>query len=248
MGLFDIFRVGKIKAENEALKQKLQDLHADEYWQVKEHLDRMNSEIADNNITLSKQHEKEESKFKTEIDKLTVALSESTSASDKEQLHTRILDLQKQLSDIIIKKDEIVNLQNGKAGNVYIISNLGSFGQDVFKIGMTRRLDPQDRVNELGSASVPFKFDVHSFIFSEDAVGLEKKLHETLNEKRLNKVNMRKEFFKIDITELEKLVSSIDPTAEFNSTMLAEEYRQSVDMQVPYEPIYSIEEFEEDEE
>ena len=456
MGLFDIFRVGKIKAENEALKQKLQDLHADEYWQVKEHLDRMNSEIAGNNITLSKQHddlstlseqsqklekqvtsqrnkiarskelyqsieyaldtflvsdvsynncrlnphdkedleelvpsvilklhcmdvkdlrkayrenakqidrlmdlyearyttkanksiyslmvialkaelqnvlynlkydkldssienirsisskylkiagegnqsiagtltkfigeleylfinavkieynyyvrkeqakqeqlalkeqmrqeaeerkaleaerkkvEKEESKFKTEIDKLTVALSESTSASDKEQLHTRILDLQKQLSDIIIKKDEIVNLQNGKAGNVYIISNLGSFGQDVFKIGMTRRLDPQDRVNELGSASVPFKFDVHSFIFSEDAVGLEKKLHETLNEKRLNKVNMRKEFFKIDITELEKLVSSIDPTAEFNSTMLAEEYRQSVDMQVPYEPI-----------
>ena len=195
-----------------------------------------------------KKVEKEESKFKTEIDKLTVALSESTSASDKEQLHTRILDLQKQLSDIIIKKDEIVNLQNGKAGNVYIISNLGSFGQDVFKIGMTRRLDPQDRVNELGSASVPFKFDVHSFIFSEVAVGLEKKLHETLNEKRLNKVNMRKEFFKIDITELEKLVSSIDPTAEFNSTMLAEEYRQSVDMQVPYEPIYSIEEFEEDEE
>ena len=194
-----------------------------------------------------KKIEKEESKFKTEIDKLTNALSETASDSDKEQLHARILDLQKQLSDVIIKKDEIVTLQNGKAGNVYIISNLGSFGQNVFKIGMTRRLDPQDRVNELGSASVPFKFDVHSFIFSEDAVGLEKKLHEMLNDKRLNKINMRKEFFKIEINELEKIVSDIDPTAEFNSTMLAEEYRQTMDMQVPYEPLYSSEESDEDE-
>lgn len=194
-----------------------------------------------------KKVEKEESKFKAEIDKLTTALSESTSEQDKEQLQARILDLQKQLTEVIVKKDEIVNLQNGKAGNVYIISNLGSFGEDVFKIGMTRRLDPQDRINELGSASVPFKFDVHSFIFSEDAVGLEKKLHDMLNENRLNKINMRKEFFKIPIDELEKLVSSIDPTAEFNSTMLAEEYRRSADMQVPYEPIYSSDEPEEDE-
>ena len=178
---------------------------------------------------------------------MTTALSESTSEQDKEQLQARILDLQKQLTEVIVKKDEIVNLQNGKAGNIYIISNLGSFGEDVFKIGMTRRLDPQDRINELGSASVPFKFDVHSFIFSEDAVGLEKKLHDMLNENRLNKINMRKEFFKIPIDELEKLVSSIDPTAEFNSTMLAEEYRRSADMQVPYEPIYSSDEPEEDE-
>lgn len=83
---------------------------------------------------------------------------------------------------------------NGKAGNVYIISNLGSFGEDVFKIGMTRRMNPQDRVDELGSASVPFKFDVHSFIFSDDAVALENKMHTMLNDKRVNKVNMRKEF------------------------------------------------------
>ena len=134
------------------------------------------------------------------------------------------------LIPVVVKKEEITNLQNGKAGNVYIISNLGSFGKDVFKIGMTRRLDPQDRVNELGSASVPFKFDVHSFIFSEDAVGLEKKLHDTLNDKRLNKVNLRKEFFKVDISELEELVSTIDPTAEFNTTMLAEEFHQSEEL------------------
>lgn len=102
--------------------------------------------------------------------------------------------MQAKLADVTIKKDNIVQLQNGKAGNVYIISNLGSFGENVFKVGMTRRIDPQDRVNELGNASVPFKFDVHSFIFSEDAVGLESKLHSILNDKRVNKVNMRKEF------------------------------------------------------
>ena len=136
--------------------------------------------------------------------------------------------MQAQLSDVVIKKDEIINLQNGKAGNVYIISNLGSFGANIFKIGMTRRIDPQERVNELGSASVPFKFDVHSFIFSEDAVNLENKLHQALNNKRVNKVNLRKEFFYCNIDELEELVYSIDPTAEFNKTMLAEEYNQSL--------------------
>lgn len=152
----------------------------------------------------------------------------SAKDTEVEMLKSRILELQSQLSDVIIKKEEISNLANGRAGNVYIISNLGSFGDDVFKIGMTRRLDPQDRVNELGSASVPFKFDVHSFIFSDDAVGLENKLHTILNDKRVNKVNLRKEFFKIPIDDLEKLVYEIEPTAEFNKTMLAEEYRQSL--------------------
>ena len=93
---------------------------------------------------------------------------------------------------------------------------------------MTRRLDPQERINELGSASVPFKFDVHSFIFSEDAVSLEKRLHQELNDKRVNKVNLRKEFFNSTIDELEELVNKIDPTAEFNKTMIAEEYFQSL--------------------
>ena len=135
--------------------------------------------------------------------------------------------MEKQLSDVTLKKEEISNLQNGKAGNVYIISNLGSFGRNIFKIGMTRRLDPQDRVNELGSASVPFKFDVHSFIFSDDAVALENKLHQLLNEKRVNKVNLRKEFFYTSVKELEQIVADIDPTAEFKKTMVAEEFRQS---------------------
>ncbi len=115
-----------------------------------------------------------------------------------------------------------------------MISNLGAFGEDVFKVGMTRRLDPQERIDELGSASVPFRFDVHSFIFSEDAVSLETKLHQVLNEKRLNKVNRHKEFFKVSLEELEKLVHDTDPTAAFNMTMAAEEYRQSLSSDAVY--------------
>ena len=176
--------------------------------------------------TERKKVEKEESKYKSEIEKLKEQLV-NAQASELDKLNARILELQKQLSDVIVKKEEISNLANGKAGNVYIISNLGSFGENIFKIGMTRRLNPQDRVNELGDASVPFRFDVHSFIFSDDAVGLESKLHNILNEKRVNKVNLRKEFFYTTVDELETLVSEIDSTAEFNKTMLAEEFRQS---------------------
>ena len=100
-------------------------------------------------------------------------------------------------------------------------------GNKMFKIGMTRRLDPQERVNEIGSASVPFKIDVHSFIFSENAVELEKTLRKRLNDKRVNKVNLRKEFFYSTVGELEELVNELDPTAVFNKTMLAKEYNRT---------------------
>lgn len=110
---------------------------------------------------------------------------------------------------------------------------------------MTRRLDPQDRINELGSASVPFKFDVHSFIFSDDAVGLENKLHTILNDKRVNKVNLRKEFFYTTIDELEQLVNEIEPTAEFNKTMVAEEFRQSQSGEI-YSKIENFDETDDD--
>ena len=113
---------------------------------------------------------------------------------------------------------------------------------------MTRRADPQERVNELGDASVPFRFDVHSFIFSDDAVELENKLHTTLNEKRVNKVNRRKEFFRISLDELEELVTSIDPTAEFNKTMAAEEFRQSISTDEVYSSDYITDSSEDDEE
>lgn len=193
--------------------------------------------------------EKEEAKFKEQISDLQ---NKITSAADEEMqaLRERLLELEAQLAGVVLKKDEIINLQNGKAGNVYIISNLGSFGENVFKIGMTRRSNPQERIDELGSASVPFGFDVHSFIFSEDAVELENELHKRLNDKRVNKVNMRKEFFRTDLDELERLTHEISPTAEFRRTMAAEEYRRSLSADRVYEaPVSSNEtdEVEDDE-
>lgn len=174
-----------------------------------------------------KQIEKEESKFTDQIEQLKAQM-EAAGKEKAEMFEARIAELQMQLANVAEQKEKIANLQNGKAGNVYVISNLGSFGDEVFKIGMTRRLDPQDRVDELGSASVPFPFDVHSMIFSDDAVSLETELHHILNDKRVNKVNLRKEFFRVSLDELEALVGRIAPTAEFKRTMLAEQYRQSL--------------------
>ena len=105
------------------------------------------------------------------------------------------------------------------------------FGENVFKIGMTRRLDPQDRIDELSNASVPFKFDVHSFIFSEDAVSLENTLHQRLDSQRVNKITTRKEFFRCNIDDLEKLVYEIQPSASFIKTMLAEQYRMTLQIE-----------------
>lgn len=179
-----------------------------------------------------KKIEKEESKYNNEIAQLSEKVQ---STADEEQIKVllqRIEELKAQIEDVKKKKSDIINLQNGKAGYVYVISNLGSFGEDVFKIGMTRRIDPMDRVKELGDASVPFEFDVHSFIFSNDAPTLENTLHKELNDRRVNKVNLRKEFFRASIDEIESIVLKNFPTAEFKRTMLAEQYRQSLSTSV----------------
>lgn len=185
-----------------------------------------------------KKIEAEELKYLNEIDKVKLQMQEA-SEEEQESYKRRILELEALLSDVAVKKADIVKLQNGKAGNIYVISNLGSFGENVFKIGMTRRIEPQDRVDELGSASVPFRFDVHSFIFSENAVELENQLHKRLNDQRVNKVNLRKEFFYSTVDKLENLVTEIEPTAEFNKTMLAEDFRQSQSSDVVYTSDYT---------
>ena len=175
-----------------------------------------------------KKIEKEESKYLSEIENISEQLKNTNEDSKIRQLEERLKELTTQLNAVIDKKEEIIKLSTGKAGNVYIISNLGSFGDNVFKIGMTRRLNPIERINELGSASVPFSFDVHCFIFSDDAVGLENTLHKTLNNKRVNKINLRKEFFNVSVDELEEIVYKVQPSAEFNKTLLAEQYHQSL--------------------
>lgn len=171
---------------------------------------------------------REETKFKAELNRTNEMLLMETDDTKLNQLKERILELEEQMNSIEERKESIATLANGKAGYVYIISNVGSFGNEIFKIGMTRRLEPQDRIDELGSASVPFRFDIHAFIFSEDAVGLEKKLHQQLSDSRVNKVNFRKEFFRTSLDHLEQLVEDYDPTAEFNETILALEYKQTL--------------------
>lgn len=177
-----------------------------------------------------KKVEKEESKYKSEITNTEELLANCDDDEKTKKLLARIEELKCLLNKVEEKKEEIINRQNGKAGYVYVISNLGSFGDNRFKVGMTRRLEPMDRVKELGDASVPFAFDVHSFIFSEDAVDLETELHHRLDKNRTNKLNLRKEFFDISLDELEKLVGEICPTAEFKRTMLAIEYRKGLEM------------------
>lgn len=193
--------------------------------------------------TEKKKIEAEESKYQSEIERVQRQLS-AAAGQEADMLKSRILELEAMLSDVRVKKDDVLRLQNGRAGTVYVISNLGSFGENVFKIGMTRRLTPQERIDELGSASVPFNFDVHSFIFSQDAVALEGQLHQRLNNQRVNKVNLRKEFFYSSVDELEALVTEIDPSAEFTRTMAAEDFRQS---QSTDEVYFSIETGEDDE-
>lgn len=192
-----------------------------------------------------KQIEAEESKYEKELQRITEKMQAANDA-ELEKLRMQLEKVQFQLNSVQDKKDEIVRLQNGKAGTVYVISNIGSFGEDVFKVGMTRRLEPMDRVKELGDASVPFPFDVHSFIFSEDAVSLETKLHHELHNKRVNKINLRKEFFRVSLDELQALVEECDPSAAFNRTALAEQFRQSLSIDEIPENV-SAEDFEEEE-
>jgi len=190
----------------------------------------------------------EEAKYKNEMERLQEALA-SAPPEKQEEVQARMQEVQAQMAEMVVEKEKISALAKGKAGTVYIISNLGAFGDNVFKIGMTRRFEPQDRIDELGSASVPFEFDVHCFIFSNDAVALEGALHERLNSSRVNKVNKRKEFFVTDVDALGSLVQEIEPTAVFNKTMVAEEFHASQGNVEYSEPVLSsdIEDEEADE-
>lgn len=132
--------------------------------------------------------------------------------------------------------------QNGKAGYVYVISNIGAFGEGIYKIGMTRRLEPMERVDELGDASVPFWFDVHAMVFSDNAPALEAKLHERFAAGRLNKVNGRKEFFRADIAEIESIIrANYDAVVEVTHEAAAEQYRESLRMAMPKPEIQQAE-------
>ena len=175
--------------------------------------------------------EKEEKHFEQAIEKMKQQLEEANE-NQQEKLIAKLKELEAQLEETKKNKEDVLyRVQNTRAGYVYIISNIGSFGENVYKIGMTRRLEPMDRVKELGDASVPFTFDVHGMIFSEDAPALENALHKAFADYKVNKVNDRKEFFKVDLKAIEEVVKkNHNKTVEFTKLAEAEEYRKSIRM------------------
>ncbi len=165
---------------------------------------------------------------------LRKAKEEAYSESEEAEHLSKIAELERRLAEAEANRERAISrAQMTRSGHVYVISNVGSFGQDVFKVGMSRRLDPMERVKELGDASVPFPFDVHAMIFTEDAPGFEKEIHRQIWEYRVNRVNDRREFFQLSMPELEEATAraaeNLNITAEIRWTRyaLAEQYRQS---------------------
>lgn len=176
--------------------------------------------------------EKEKNHYDIALKNANNQLNNCSNDKEKEALLEKIKELESKLVSINQNiKDIDYREANQKAGYVYVISNIGAFGENVYKIGMTRRLEPMDRIYELGNASVPFNFDVHAMIFSEDAPKLESVLHRTFADKKVNMVNTRREFFNVTLDEIEKVVKeNHDKTVEFVKIPDAQQYRESLKM------------------
>ena len=176
-----------------------------------------------------KDAEKEERMLQKALEKARKELAGATE-EQKLQYEAQLAELESKLSEAEAKGQRALSMaQQTKRGHVYVISNIGSFGEEVFKVGMTRRLEPMDRVKELGDASVPFSFDVHAMIYSDDAPALEKSLHRVFDDKSVNKVNPRKEFFKLPLSEIKQAVEQ-ENVDDVHWTLKAEaaEYRESM--------------------
>ena len=176
-----------------------------------------------------KKIKKEQTHYQQALKNLLSQIKEHGETEDliakKAELETELSNIDKSIKDIDYRE------ANQKAGYVYVISNVGSFGENIYKIGMTRRLEPQDRVDELGDASVPFKFDVHAMIFSDNAPALEAALHRAFEDRKLNMVNTRREFFYVTLDEIKQVVKeNFDKTVEFIDFPDAEQYRTSLKM------------------
>lgn len=173
--------------------------------------------------------EKEEKMYRNLLDKAQQELAQANE-QERSEMEQRIAILEQQLAEAEAKEERAKSMaEQTRKGHVYVISNIGSFGEDVYKIGLTRRLEPMDRVKELGDASVPFPFDVHAMIYTDDAPALETALHREFHSQRVNAVNLRKEFFSVDLEEIKDAVEKIaGVNAEFKMTALAEDYYESL--------------------
>jgi hypothetical protein len=173
---------------------------------------------------------KEKKHFTVAIKDFEDKLKNTVDEKEREMIEKNLNAAKGQLADLD-KEEKVIDYreQNAKAGYVYVISNIGAFGDGVYKIGMTRRLEPMERVDELGDASVPFSFDVHAMVFSDNAPALEAKLHEHFYDARINKINDRKEFFRADINEIEKVIkNNYEKIVDVVKEAPAEQYRESL--------------------
>lgn len=217
------FEYAKIKQQEREEEQEVRRLQREEEAELK----RIQKEVDAERRKL----EKERYHFEQAILEKQKQLKMSKTEEDIKALEVELLGLQVQINNVDEQNehlDDKLEVKN-KAGYVYIISNLGAYGEDVYKIGVTRRANPDDRVKELSGASVPFKFDTHALIFSEDAFALENALHNEFANKKINLANNRKEFFNVTLDEIKQVVrENYNKVVEFVDIPEAEEYRQSL--------------------
>lgn len=206
----------QIKKQDE--KERQRELRAQQREEAK-----LQREIAEERKKISKEQKHYQQALKSLLSQIKDNGENAELLTKKTELENELANIEKSIKDIDYRE------ANQKAGYVYIISNIGSFGENIYKIGMTRRLNPQERVDELGDASVPFNFDVHAMIFSNDAPALEASLHRAFENRKLNMVNTRREFFHVSLDEIKEVVkNNYDKTVEFIEFPDAEQYRTSL--------------------
>ncbi|TRM93423.1 DUF4041 domain-containing protein, partial [Streptococcus agalactiae] len=219
----------KISELQLAVEYELQKLEEKELLREQRAKEREDKKLQAELAAKRKQIEKDRKHFKQMLDNVEELLK-TANEEEKEKLNLQLAEYQDKLSELD-ELEEDIDYREGHAtaGYVYIISNIGAFGEDVYKIGVTRRLDPMERIRELGSASVPFQFDVHALIFSEEAFSLEKELHNRFDKNKINKVNGRKEYFKVPFSDIKAVLEEHKELAiELTEKAEAFEYRQSL--------------------
>jgi multidrug efflux pump subunit AcrA (membrane-fusion protein) len=242
-------RLGKlmdVELSRKYLALKIDELHLAHEFQLKKQEEKEEAKRAREELREQQKLEQEiraaRDKIAKERKHFAAAVRDLQTRLDKAQTEEERTTLVTKLAEVKANQIELESEEklidyrekNAKAGYVYVISNVGAFGEGVYKIGMTRRLEPMERIDELGDASVPFWFDVHAMVFSENAPALEAKLHERFAAGRLNKVNGRKEFFRADITEIESVIrENYDAAVEVVHEAPAEQYRESLRMAAP---------------
>lgn len=175
-----------------------------------------------------KDAQKEEASLKQAIARAQQQVEQAAEAQ-KMEYEVKLRELNDKLIEAEAKNKRALSMaQQTKAGHIYIVSNIGSFGENIYKIGMTRRLEPMDRIKELGDASVPFGFDVHAIIYSENAPTLERELHKQMLYLQVNKVNPRKEFFKVELSKIRNILEERGISAHWTMKAQAMEYHESL--------------------